>query len=54
MARNRERDRHATATAEGLGWIVVRVWECEITADPQAAARRVLEAGAIAERQTTG
>jgi DNA mismatch endonuclease, patch repair protein len=45
MARNRDRDEHATATAEGLGWVVVRVWECEVTADPQAAASRVLEAG---------
>jgi DNA mismatch endonuclease (patch repair protein) len=44
MARNRERDEHATATAEDLGWIVVRVWECEIMTDPQAAAWRVLEA----------
>ena len=44
MARNRERDEHATAAAEELGWTVVRLWECEIAADPQAAARRVLEA----------
>ena len=41
MARNRERDEHATATAESLGWAVVRVWECEIKADPRAAAERV-------------
>jgi DNA mismatch endonuclease (patch repair protein) len=42
MSRNRERDACATETAEGLGWTVVRVWECEVNADPQAAARRVL------------
>jgi DNA mismatch endonuclease (patch repair protein) len=42
MARNRERDAYASAIAEGLGWTVVRVWECEITADSHAAAQRVL------------
>lgn len=46
MARNRERDKFATATAESLGWTVIRLWECEITADPQAAAGRVLDAAA--------
>jgi DNA mismatch endonuclease (patch repair protein) len=45
MVRNRERDTYATAIAESLGWTVVRVWECEIKADPHAAARRVLESG---------
>jgi DNA mismatch endonuclease (patch repair protein) len=43
MTRNRERDMHATATAEGLGWTVVRLWECEVMKDPQASARRVLK-----------
>jgi DNA mismatch endonuclease (patch repair protein) len=43
MARNRENDKYATLTAEGLGWIVVRLWECEIRGDPQAAAKRVLD-----------
>jgi DNA mismatch endonuclease, patch repair protein len=42
MARNRERDEHATAAAESLGWTVVRIWECEILADPEAAAGKVL------------
>lgn len=45
MARNRERDEYSTATATSLGWTVVRVWECEIIADPQAAAEKVLESG---------
>jgi DNA mismatch endonuclease, patch repair protein len=45
MQRNRERDVHATATATELGWAVVRLWECEITTDPAAAARRVLRLG---------
>jgi len=38
MARNHERDKFATTTAESLGWTVIRLWECEITANPQAAA----------------
>jgi len=45
MQRNRERDVHATATATELGWAVLRLWECEITTDPAAAARRVLWPG---------
>ena len=44
MARNRERDLYSTTTAQSLGWTVVRVWECEINADSEAAARRVLGA----------
>lgn len=42
MARNKQRDHMATELAEALGWTVVRVWECEVTADADAAARRVL------------
>jgi len=42
MERIRERDAFATMTAEAGGWTVVRVWECEVMADPQAAAWRVL------------
>jgi DNA mismatch endonuclease (patch repair protein) len=42
MARNRERDAHATQTAQELGWSVIRIWECEVESDPAAAARRVL------------
>jgi DNA mismatch endonuclease, patch repair protein len=45
MARNRERDEYSTAAATSLGWTVVRVWECEIIADPQTAAQKVLESG---------
>jgi DNA mismatch endonuclease, patch repair protein len=44
MARNLQRDADATATARELGWTVIRVWECEVTADSSAAARRVLQA----------
>lgn len=38
------RDARATAVAEEAGWTVVRLWECEVRSDPQAAARRVLDA----------
>lgn len=47
MTRNRERDEYATATAERLGWTVVRLWECEITANPQAAASRVVNSTSL-------
>ena len=43
MRRNQERDRRSTAIAEDLGWTVVRLWECTVRADPQAAALAVLE-----------
>jgi DNA mismatch endonuclease (patch repair protein) len=42
MARNRDRDRHSSATAQAAGWTVVRVWECAIRNDPDAAALAVL------------
>ncbi|HLS44736.1 MAG TPA: very short patch repair endonuclease [Ornithinicoccus sp.] len=45
MARNHERDRRATAIAKELGWSVIRVWECDVMADPDGIATRVLEAG---------
>ncbi|MCV7220104.1 very short patch repair endonuclease [Mycolicibacterium elephantis] len=40
----RERDARATAIAQEQGWIVVRLWECEVIENPAAAARRVLDA----------
>lgn len=42
MQRNKERDIRATELAEGAGWTVVRVWECEVKASPGDAAARVL------------
>jgi DNA mismatch endonuclease (patch repair protein) len=42
MRRNKARDARATALAEAAGWRVVRVWECEVRTDPEAAARRLL------------
>jgi DNA mismatch endonuclease, patch repair protein len=44
MRRNRERDSRSTSIAQGLGWTVVRVWECEVEAAPAAAADAVLAA----------
>lgn len=44
MRRIRDRDQEATEMAQRLGWMVVRLWECEVTADPRAAAERVLSA----------
>ena len=44
MARNTVRDATSTALAQGLGWVVVRVWEHEVTADAAAVAVRVLAA----------
>ncbi|WP_081842306.1 very short patch repair endonuclease [Actinomadura welshii] len=43
MHRNRERDRRSTKLAEEFGWTVVRLWECSIRRDPQAAAIATLE-----------
>ena len=44
LARTKQRDEQATANASAAGWIVVRLWECEIKSDPANAARRVLAA----------
>lgn len=38
---NRARDRRAVLRAEELGWIALRVWECEILADPGGVADRI-------------
>jgi len=45
LRRTKERDLAATTTAREQGWVVIRLWECEIRADPRAAAESVLEAG---------
>lgn len=42
IAKNRMRDARATELAERLGWRVARVWECEVRADAEAVARRIL------------
>lgn len=44
LRRTKERDLAATATAQEQGWVVVRLWECEVRADPKEAALVVLGA----------
>jgi DNA mismatch endonuclease (patch repair protein) len=38
----KERDARATRLGQEAGWTVVRVWECEIRADAEAAVTRIL------------
>jgi DNA mismatch endonuclease (patch repair protein) len=44
MARNKARDIRAGEVAAGLGYSVLRVWECAVMRDPQAAAEFVIAA----------
>jgi DNA mismatch endonuclease (patch repair protein) len=44
IRRNMERDREVTAQLAERGWTVVRLWESDILADPEAAATKVLDA----------
>jgi DNA mismatch endonuclease, patch repair protein len=44
IRRNIERDKEVTARLLEEGWTVVRIWESEILADPDAAAQKVLDA----------
>lgn len=46
LARTRERDAEAVVIAAGLGWTPLRLWECQIRANPAETAARVLAAGA--------
>lgn len=41
IAANRARDRRAVLLATEQGWLSLRVWECEVLADPRAVADRV-------------
>jgi DNA mismatch endonuclease (patch repair protein) len=43
IAENRERDARSTAAARSEGWHVIRVWECDVRRDVNAAAKRVEE-----------
>lgn len=43
LRRNHERDQRATRAAEQDGWVVMRFWECEVFADPEAVAQTVVE-----------
>jgi DNA mismatch endonuclease (patch repair protein) len=44
IARNRQRDAQNTALLEQQGWQVIRLWETDVTADPDAAAGLILAA----------
>ncbi|MFG1819509.1 very short patch repair endonuclease [Kribbella sp. NPDC049174] len=44
IATNVARDERNTMAAGAAGWTVVRIWECEIRANVDAAAHRVLDA----------
>jgi DNA mismatch endonuclease (patch repair protein) len=42
LLRNRDRDQRSTELARAAGWQVVRLWECTLRRDPEAAALGVL------------
>jgi DNA mismatch endonuclease (patch repair protein) len=44
IQRNMERDRDNTRLLSEMGWTVLRLWETEIRAAPQALARKVIDA----------
>jgi DNA mismatch endonuclease, patch repair protein len=44
IQRNMERDRAANQALEAAGWRVLRIWDFEITRDPDSAAARVANA----------
>ena len=45
MRLNSMRDERSTRLAEEHGWIVVRVWECEVQHDASAIAHRLMSTG---------
>jgi DNA mismatch endonuclease, patch repair protein len=50
LRRNRERDERANSLAREAGWTVLRLWECDVLADPQAAARLVAASAGVDSR----
>lgn len=44
MERNRARDAAADEALHALGWTVVRIWDIELLADPEACRDKVLQA----------
>jgi DNA mismatch endonuclease (patch repair protein) len=42
IARNQARDRRVDGELTALGWHVLRLWDDDVEADPDAAARRVI------------
>lgn len=56
LRRNRARDRHATERLTQEGWIVFRVWECDVNRrldDVSARIQRMVEAHDEREREVT-
>jgi DNA mismatch endonuclease (patch repair protein) len=44
IQRNMERDRAANEALEAAGWRVLRLWDFEVTRDPDSAAARIADA----------
>jgi DNA mismatch endonuclease (patch repair protein) len=44
IGRNRQRDAQNTAILQQQGWRVIRLWETDITANPEAAAQVIFNA----------
>lgn len=44
LAENRARDARAVAAARELGWLPLRIWECEVNDELESVVNRVLEA----------
>jgi len=42
MVRNAERDERSTRLAQDRGWLVIRVWECEVRRNPVQVASKIL------------
>jgi DNA mismatch endonuclease (patch repair protein) len=54
MVRNKQRDERSSALAAAAGFQVLRVWECEVRADPGAAARKVADLASGGMGSATG
>lgn len=42
IARNQKRDREADSALRAIGWEPLRIWDDEVMADPETAARKVV------------
>jgi len=54
ITKNMERDKTVTSKLTADGWIVVRVWESDVLADPAGVADRVLAALALVKGGSDG
>jgi DNA mismatch endonuclease (patch repair protein) len=54
IERNRARDAARTRELRDLGWRVVRIWEHQVNANPEACARRILRVIESAGAASTG